>query len=165
MKKIALLILISFTFYSVNFAQSFPEKCEGVWKGKMQIYNQSKNISSVDIRMTISKIDSLSWTWKTEYISASLPVTKDYVLRIKNLEKGEFLIDEGNGIILNEQLIGNKMISVFDIKGLLLTSSYELIDNKLIFEVISGRKAQSNGANIESYQMKNLQRVVLTKTK
>lgn len=144
-------------------AQSFTDKCQGIWTGKMEIFNQAKKIADVDIRMTISKIDSTSWSWKTEYLSKNLPITKDYILRVSNAQKGEYLIDEGNGVILKEQLFGNKLLSMFEVKGRLLTSSYEIIGDNLIFEVTSGVKSEDNSGEVTSYNMKNLQRVILSK--
>ena len=114
MKRLLLISII--TLFSFNLqAQSFTDKCLGIWNGKMEIFNQSRKIADVDVRMTISKIDSTSWSWKTEYLSDKLPVTKNYILKLFDDQKGEYLIDEGNGIILKEQLFGNKMMSIFEL--------------------------------------------------
>ncbi|MFN7601317.1 MAG: hypothetical protein ACK5R0_07975, partial [Bacteroidota bacterium] len=58
----------------------------------------------------------------------------------------------------------NKLYSVFEIPGTLLTASYELINsNTMVFEVTSGKKNNSTGKDIFNYTVGSVQRVVLKK--
>ena len=102
--------------------------------------------------------------WKTEYLSDKYPVVKDYKMKCPSDDNNRFIIDEGDGIELSEYLFGNKLYSVFETSGILLTSTYELIEDILIFEVTSGNKLEPE-AEVNSYSVRNLQRVELKRIK
>ncbi|SOD91764.1 hypothetical protein [Spirosoma fluviale] len=94
-----------------------------------------------------------------------MPVVKDYTLRLKDAAKHEYVTDEGDGVVLADYLFGNKLYSVFETQGIVLTSTYELIGDKLIFEVTSGRKQAEPSQGVINYSVDNLQRVVFKKGK
>ncbi len=163
-KKSLYIILSWLLVHSTGvFAQSiiFPDKVIGTWKGMMYMYKHGTIKDSVLVRLTIAKhTDANAWSWKTEYLSAQRPAVKDYVLRLKDATKNQYVTDEGGGVELTDYLVGNKLYSVFETGGFLLTSSYELIGERLIFEVTSGKKENSTHPEIATYSTDNLQRVV-----
>ena len=143
---------------------SFGDRCIGSWEGMMYIYNKGTLKDSVSVRLTVQKANtSNTWTWKTEYLSAKLPMTKDYILRLPDPSTNKYITDEGDGIELTDYLYGNKLYSIFETHDVFLTSTYELHDKELIFEVISGKKEASTHPEINTYSTDNLQRVVLKK--
>ncbi len=145
-------------------AQYFPDKCVGSWKGMMHISSQGSLKDSVNVILTVAKGSSPNeWIWKTEYLSKKLPMTKDYVLRLKDGGKNIYVTDEKNGIELMDYLFNNKLYSVFETQGVFLTSSYELRDKELIFEVTSGKKISATDQQVNSYSVDNLQRVIFKK--
>jgi hypothetical protein len=73
--------------------------------------------------------------------------------------------DEGGGLELTDYLVGNKLYSVFETGGFLLTSSYELLGDHLIFEVTSGKKETATHSEVATYATDNLQRVIFEKEK
>ena len=77
------------------------------------------------------------WIWKTSYFGKdnSEPIIKDYTLVERDSLSGTYVIDEGDGIELLNYVFGDKMFCVFSYKRTLLTASYELVGDKLIFEV------------------------------
>ncbi len=142
---------------------SFPDRCVGNWTGTMYIYRQGALQDSVAVVLTVARhADAGAWTWKTEYLSKTLPMTKDYVLRVRDEKKGIFVTDEGGGIELTDYLIGNKLYSAFETHDVLLTSTYELTNDRLIFEVSSGKKPPvvTPVPEVINYPVNNLQRVV-----
>lgn len=165
--KTGVICLIILQFLSISvYSQSFPEKCSGIWSGKMYIFNQGKVADSVDIRLTIEKSDKNNYIWKTEYLSPKYPLVKDYLMKLPQDGSNKFMLDEGDGIVLVGYLFGNKMYFVFETSGILLTSSYELINDQLVFEVSSGSKIEeSETKEVMNYTVKNIQRVVLQKQK
>ena len=113
-----------------------------------------------------SVIDDQSWTWKTDYRSEKMPVTKDYILRKDSKAENTFLLDEGDGVILTNYLTGNKLYSNFETEGIFLTSSYELVDKRLVFEVTSGKKLnEAEESGVTNYSVDFVQRVVFQKVK
>jgi hypothetical protein len=164
MKKIILVLFLSSSFST--FAQTlFPEKCLGVWHGMMHIYNQGILRDSVKVKFTVAKTaEANAWTWKMEYLSEKMPMVKDYVLKLKDKEKGIYSTDEGGGLELMDYQFGNKLYSVFEVNGVLLTASYEWIDkSNLVFEVTSGKKGESPVKDITNFSVANVQRVVMRK--
>lgn len=154
-----IILFVSFISFNTN-AQSFPDKCAGRWSGMMIIYKHGVIRDSVKVVLTVTKIkDVPAWNWKTEYLSSKLPMTKDYILRLKDASKQWYVTDEGGGVELTDYLFGNKLYTVFETEGVMLTSSYELINDKLIFEVTSGKKIVATNNGITNYSVENLQRV------
>jgi hypothetical protein len=163
MKSLIILLCFGFSIQS-NAQTSFPDKCLGVWSGMMHIYNNETLKDSVQVKFTVAKTSDVNgWIWKTEYLSTKMPVIKDYFLRLKDKEKNVYVIDEGEGLELTAYLFKNKLYSVFETHEILLTSSYELVGNRLIFEVTSGKKLSGVGKEVTNYSVTNLQRVVLRK--
>ena len=157
----ALIFLFSFT---PIFAQaSFPEKCLGIWAGTMHIYSRGSLVDSVPIKLNVTRTNAPdTFIWKTEYLSEKFPMVKDYKLVISDAGKGVFKTDEGDGIILMDYLFENKLYSVFETQGILLTSTYEWLGNQIIFEVTSGKELQTTNS-VKSYSVLNLQKAILRK--
>jgi len=166
MKYILSISLILVFFINLNAQDYFPDKCLGIWSGKMHVHSKGIIVDSVDVRMTIEKIpDSLHWMWKTEYISEKYPVTKNYKLILENPASNKFTLDENNGILLYSYVFGNKMFSNFEVQGTMLTSVYILGEDELIFEITSGKEIGKTGNEITNFSILNLQRSVLKRVK
>ncbi len=147
-------------------APGFPEQCIGTWKGMMHIYSYGNLRDSVQVELSVAKIDDNSWKWKTDYISEKMPVTKDYIMRQDSKAVNTLLLDEGDGVILTNYLTGNKLYSNFETEGIFLTSSYELVGKDLIFEVTSGQKLnEAEESGVTNYSVDFVQRVVFQKVK
>lgn len=158
-------ISVCLLLMSCKYAQSqelFPDRCAGKWKGRMHIYAGGKLKDSVAVTLTITPKDGRSWAWRTEYLSEKYPMTKDYTLRAVNAGAGHFITDEGEGIEIDEFVFGDKMYSAFETAGILLTSSYELKGDKIIFEVASGKRSDETG-EVVSHPISNLQRVTFSR--
>ena len=164
MKNNIILSFIIFLNITLVNAQSFPDQCVGTWNGTMNIFSRGSLKDSVKVILTVAKGSQPNeWTWKTEYLSEKLPMTKDYVLRLKDVEKNIYVTDERNGIELMDYIFNNKLYSIFETQGIFLTSSYELRDKDLIFEVTSGKKTSTTDQQVTNYSVDNLQRVVFKK--
>jgi hypothetical protein len=94
-----------------------------------------------------------------------MPVTKDYIPRLKDVAQNRYMTDEGGGVELQDYLFRNKLYCVFETGGVLLTSTYELKENELIFEVMAGKKIVDEKNEIINYSVDNLQRVVFKRSK
>jgi hypothetical protein len=163
--------------YNTVNDQLFPEKCLGEWQGMMYMYRMNKIQDSVKVHFTVAELEKDSvYTWKTEYLSLQTPIVKDYKLVVKDAGQGHYILDEGDDLKLIESHLGTKLVSVFQVNEMLLVSSYEFINDQLIFEVSSGKGAdemsfemESSNANapkqikIKNFSFTNVQRVVLTR--
>ncbi|WP_370390456.1 alpha/beta hydrolase [uncultured Winogradskyella sp.] len=147
----------------VSDPSNFAEKCLGVWEGTMKIYGYNTLRDSVKVRFTAAKTDiEGTYIWKTEYLSDKSPMVKDYKLIVDDIEKGRYILDESDGVELIEYNVDNKLYSLFQSNGIWLTSTTELSNNKLIFEVTSG-KEYNEIKEIKNYSFTNVQRIVLEK--
>ena len=163
--KIALGVIGLVLFHCACATAQFPQKWNGTWKGTMHIYRPGKLVDSVDVTHIIKPSDQAgSYVWRTEYKSAKHPMVKDYVLRTKDAEKGIYVIDEGEGLELVSYLMGERLLSTFEVKGIMLTANYELRGSELVFEVTSGKKDSETGGGVTNYSVSSLQRVVLRKS-
>lgn len=127
----------------------------------MYIWSGGQVKDSIPVRMTILKQkDSAIWSWKTEYLSPTRPMTKDYQLKLTDAVKRTYITDEGDGILLHDYEFGNKLYSVFAVQGTFLTASYEIKGEELVFEVSSGKPIEAITNGVTSYTVNNLQRVV-----
>lgn len=162
---LALLLLLAGTGLSASSQQLFPEKCLGSWQGTLHIFQYGQLRDSVPVLFTVSPLGTDAWTWKMEYRSEKMPMTKDYVLRLKDREKQIFVTDEGNGVELADYQTGDKLYSVFETAGFLLTASYELRGESLVFEITSGKKAESENKEVSTYATSTVQRAELTRTR
>lgn len=164
------ILLFFFNFFLIGniFSQNQFTIIDGKYSGKMLIYKGMNPVDSVPVVLTIQTIipDSV-WQWKTEYLSAKMPVTKDYKLCVADRSKGIYLIDEGDSVILYNYLLGNKLYCQFETGSFLLTSTYEFTnDNELIFEVTAGRKIPGNSTDeIINYQINTLQKTTFKRNK
>ena len=148
-------------------AQILPLK-DGFFSGNMLIYKNNRVVDSIPTTLSINAIlpDSV-WQWKTEYLSAKMPVTKDYKLSVSDRSKGIYLTDEGDSVILYNYLLGNKLYCQFETGSFLLTSTYEFTnDNEIIFEVTAGKKIPGNSTDeIINYQINTLQKTIFKRNK
>lgn len=167
MKKIRLVLSTSvlLVILCACATAQFPQSWSGTWKGTMHIYRSGKLVDSVDVTHIIKPSDRAgSYVWRTEYRSAMNPMVKDYVLRTKDAEKGIYVIDEGEGLELISYLMGGRLFSTFEVKGIMLTANYEMKGSELVFEVTSGKKDSATGGGVINYAVTSLQRVVLRKS-
>lgn len=153
--------MLVMVFISTAAAQSFPDNLTGTWAGVMRMYKDGKVRDSVNIRFTVKPGTAANtWSWKTDYLSAKMPMTKDYTLRLLNQATQTYELDEGGGVVLNDYLVGNKLYCVFETHEIMLTSTYELRDGALIFEVTSGKKLGEQ-SDVVNYSVQHVQRAIL----
>lgn len=145
-------------------AQSFPDRLAGTWSGVMFMSKDGKIRDSVHVRFTVKPgVTPDMWSWKTEYLSEKMPMTKDYTLKLQDANSQVYAVDEGDGVVLYDYLFGDKLYGVFETQEVMLTSSYELRGAELIFEVTSGRKT-AGGNGVTNYSVQHLQRAVLRRS-
>lgn len=165
---IFLILFFSSQFFLTSNADGqeyFPDRITGKWEGYLQIWSNGSKKDSVRVVLTVASKSNLTWQWKMEYFSEKFPIVKDYLIRVKDKEKQVLITDEGGGVELEDYVFGNKMFSLFETQELWLTSTQELKDEKLIFEVTAGKKSRKLEKEVTNYAVTSMQRAVLTRTK
>lgn len=141
----------------------FPDRITGIWQGYLQLWSNGSKKDSVQVILTVAPKKDQTWQWKMEYLSEKTPMTKDYIMRLKDKDKNIFITDEGGGVELEDYVFGNKLFSLFETQDFWLTSTQELKDGKLIFEVTAGKASRKLEKEVTNYAVTSMQRAVLTR--
>lgn len=167
-RLIVLFVLIS----SISIAQSKHTFNEsdwiGNWKGTLNIIMAGKN-NSVSMNLSIYKTETKDkYGWKTTYGEGASKLEKNYYMYVKDLERGEWVLDEDNTILLDFFFGDNQFHSFFETRNILLSSRYELKDGKIFTEVLSAQKEKQSKSGtgkeeVISYPVYVIQKAELSK--
>ena len=151
----SLLLSLSIIIYSLpalSFFYSDQDSMDmsawmGEWSGELEIYNSSGLKQTIPMKIKNFKTDIQGvYGWYLIYGSDEEKGTRAYYLKAIDAKAGHFQIDEKNGIFLDSYLIGNRMISTFEVEHSLITSIYTLVeDGSMLFEIIA---ANTNASNV-----------------
>jgi hypothetical protein len=149
--------------------QSFNEnEWLGNWKGTLEILMAGK-YNTVPMELTISKTDTPDkYGWKTSYGEGTSTLEKKYYLYVKDAERGEWILDEDNSILIDFFYGDNQFHSVFETQNILLTSRYVLKNDKISVEVLSAQKERQSKSGkgkdeVISYPVYVIQKAELAK--
>ena len=116
---------------------NFPDDWLGFWEGELHIYNEIGLKQSLPMALDNSTTNITGqYTWAIIYGSDSIAGRRDYLLKEVDKSNGHYIVDEKNGILLDAYLIDNELISVFEVMGNSLTSTYKREGNNMIFEIM-----------------------------
>ena len=113
--KYLVLLLVGFISLSANSQSGpFPQSWIGNWKGELQWYKTGKaEPQKVNMELRIHPTDiTETFTWQIIYGSASED-NRPYTLIAKDTTKTHWVIDENNGIVLDQYWVGNKFLWSF----------------------------------------------------
>jgi len=137
---ILLLCATSFLF-AQNDSLQFPQDFFGVYKGKLAIHN-SAGTSYVDMEFHLNKTDSIGkYQYTLVYIMGGKRQERLYNLIEKDASKGDYIVDENNGILLDAKVVGNTLYSMFEVQGNILTTTERFYKDAMDFEITFSSKA------------------------
>lgn len=170
MKSVFLFCLFFVSLYI--HAQSFPQNWEGTWKGELNIYSAAseKPVQTLTMQLKIEPVDATTWIWEIGYLVGEGDIRK-YELKSVNPAKNEWIIDEKNGILLTQVLLGNRLVGSFSIENSLIINSYEFNDENIVVEFYSTqlKSEDKTGEGTEdspfvyNHKVGNYQKAVLKK--
>ena len=129
---------------------SFPESWQGHYKGQLDIYPDSKNISSFEMELRIGTADlSGHYPWTLIYNKEDV---RAYGLIALDKERGLYKIDEYNSIKIEAYYKGDHFISKFNVMGSDLLVDYEKIgeDIRIRFYVSNDEPVSQSGGEVFS---------------
>ncbi|MBK9255214.1 MAG: hypothetical protein IPM42_06990 [Saprospiraceae bacterium] len=156
-------------------AYTFPDDWLGVWSGTLEIYNQTGLVQKIPMKAEHLVTDTTGvYIWSLVYGEDTIKGRRNYFLKTVDAEKGHYVVDEKNGIFLDSYVIGNKLISNFEVSGNHLVSTYTLEREKILFEIfVSDNKSiRVSGGNLHhdeeipevfSFRSKVYQKAILYK--
>jgi hypothetical protein len=172
MKKIAL--IISVLISSCLHAQNIPEDWLGDWYGILEIKNPKGTIATINMELNLVKTDTANnWLYTIVYDDGKRRDERKYNLIKSDSLPGLFEVDENNGIIINEVLMGNKTFQRFEVMDNVIYGITTYEKGKITWELISDNekisfqsgKGDEDSPFVTTYFPTNYQRAVLTKKK
>jgi hypothetical protein len=173
MFHILCLVIVSTLGYSQNETTIFPAEFLGIWKGKLLIYKGENVTNTIEMSVEHLPTDTAGvYIWSIIYGTEDTG-KRPYYLRTVDATKGHYQIDEKNGIVLDSYFVGGKLVSHFLVQGNRLTTSYELVGEEMIFEVIVTKEEKPTITGdigpeippVTSYLVSGYQKAILKKVK
>lgn len=125
----------------------FPDSWLGTFSGEMYILRaNSASVDTVNVIFEFSETaKSNCWTYRMTYNNPKYGVlVKDYeLIKPDSLPKNNYLLDEKDGILIEEILMGNSLYSSFSVSGYRLFSILRKEGDELFFEIITTKEAHS----------------------
>ncbi len=137
----------------------FPEDWQGVWRGNCSNTGPGgkQTYAPVQMNLTILPQNNQRWQWKIEYISSEKQV-RDYLLKPVDAAKGHWLIDENNGILLdNFSINGGLILEAFTVGKTLIHGRHQRLDGNLLKVELSSYSLQGDRkSGAEPYPVSSL---------
>lgn len=171
MKYCRLLSVLIFLPFSITAQTSdFPGKWIGNWKGELQWFKTGKpEPQKVNMELRIQPGDSSgNYTWHLIYGSAAED-SRPYILKVKDSAAGHWVIDELNGIVLDQFWVGGRFCGAFTVQNSTIISNYWTDGDNLLVEFFSAGakplvttgKGTDDSPKVDSYKIGSYQKAVL----
>ncbi|WP_104735379.1 hypothetical protein [Hanstruepera ponticola] len=173
MKQIltTILVLVSLFTFSQSDSLQFPQDFYGIYKGDLHITN-ARGKQTIQMEFHLNSTDTVGkYQYMLVYIMDGNRQERHYNLLEKNVENGEYMVDENNGIVLDAKLIDNTIFSMFEVQGSILTTTERFYKDSMDFEITFANKSQQTKSGTEgedateviSYPISVLQKAHLIK--
>ncbi len=156
-------------------AQNFPADFIGNWKGEISWFQQGKKEpKKFSMQLRIQPADTAGqYTWQIIYGDKEATDNRPYIIKPIDTARGHWIVDERNGIFLDQYWAGNKMTGAFSVSGSTIVNSYWIENGKLQVEFISMPSAPlartglgtEDSPHVDTYNVKSYQRGILSKVK
>lgn len=170
MKIFILLLALGVSCSALSQSNTFPEGWVGNWKGELEWYKTGKaEPEKVNMELRIQSTDSgNNYTWQIIYGSATED-SRPYILIPKNTANGHWVIDENNGIVLDQYWVGNRFCGAFTVMGNTIVNNYWLENDRLMVEffsfaakaVVTTGKGTEESPSVDSFQIRSYQKAIL----
>lgn len=115
---------------SVAHAEPLPLEWAGQWEGQTHVLTGPGKIQELTTRLTLTPLEGTSdWRWRIQYAGEPL---RDYLLRSVDPVRGHYLLDEGQGILIDTFWVEGRLTSQFMIQGKVVTMMAELREGWLV---------------------------------
>ncbi|WP_077919578.1 hypothetical protein [Spirosoma sp. 209] len=155
-------------------AQDFPQSWYGQWRGPLLIRSAQGTTQTVAMQLDIGPIDADRASFVITYTTGNQIDTRAYELITVDAKRGQYVVDEKNGIRINQYRLGNRLLCQFDLATNRLQTAYELTGpNTLTFEVMTSGplpgssasgpvpRGQAAPSSVSGYPANGFQRAVL----
>jgi len=172
MKYLLILLFFVSPFYLTAQSPVFPKDWTGNWKGELQWFKTGNPLpQKVPMELRIQPADSIhKYTWNLIYGKAAED-NRPYFLIPKDSSGTHWVVDENNGILLDQYWIGNKLCGMFTVMNATIISKYWIEGNELVMEMLTIRakpltttgKGNEDSPLVDSYSVSGYQLARLTR--
>lgn len=172
--KQLLLILILIFCYLTNAQEKtlqFPNDYLGVYKGDLNIHSV-KGVKEIGMEFHLIATEKTDqYQYMLVYVFDGKRQERKYTLLAKDASKGQYLVDENNGIVLNAQLFDNTLYFIFEVEGTIITTTLRFYKDAMNFEITATSKDKKHITGQEtievseviSYPITTMQKALLLK--
>ncbi len=175
MRTIIVLLLSCTSFFSLKAQlNAFPKSWEGNWKGELKWFKTGQTEpQKVNMELRIHPADSANtWSWQIIYGKETID-NRPYKLIPKDTSGIHWVIDENNGIVLDQFWVANKLSGAFTVMNNTIVNNYWIENDTLMIEFysISARPIATTGSGTEdspsvnSYKIGSYQKAELIRNK
>jgi len=175
MRTIIVLLLSCTSFFSLKAQlNAFPKGWEGNWKGELKWFKTGQTEpQKVNMELRIHPADSANtWSWQIIYGKETID-NRPYKLILKDTIGTHWVIDENNGIVLDQFWVANKLSGAFTVMNNTIVNNYWIENDTLMIEFysISARPIATTGngtedsPSVNSYKIGSYQKAVLIRNK
>lgn len=173
MKNFFAVFSIMISLSGLSQTGTFPQNWIGNWKGELKWFKTGvKEPQTVVMELRIQPADSLNtYTWHLIY---GLPTedSRPYTLIAKDTAKGHWIIDENNGIVLDQFWVADKFCGAFTVMNSTIISNYWVENDQLMIEffsisakpIITTGNGTENSPSVDSYKVGSYQKAILKRT-
>lgn len=147
-------------FSSLALAADFPESWVGTYEGEV-----TGAALPTTMRLTIERRTNERYRWAIQY---SGEPERNYELIAMDAKAGKYVIDEKNGIVIDNFYRGGVLHSMFTVAGKLIVFQYELTEAGMridspSFSATPSRFSGTEALPVNSFPLLNIQRGLLPK--
>jgi hypothetical protein len=175
MHRISLIVILILAFWADSHGQAktaFPHGFTGHWKGKLNWVVTGQPTRQFTMQLKIREMADTAgvYYWHISY-GDSVKDERPYILRPGDQSKGHWVIDEANGIILDQYVFDNCLQGSFTVMNNTIINNYCLDKGKMnveFFTIKLGDKKTSGMDSdesplVDSYRMAGYQYGILEK--
>ncbi len=174
MKRIFLSCCFFLCLFRVVAQDHFPQSFVGNWKGTLDWFEAGKKEpKKIAMRLRVFSTDTAGiYSWQIQYGEEGKD-NRPYLLKPVDTLKGHWRVDEGNGILLDNYWLGNRLSVAFTVMNSTIFNTYRLEGDSLLveFHSLTSKPVATSGLGTEgspqvnSYGTKFYQRAVLRRVK
>lgn len=164
-------VFVCFSSKAQNDSLQFPQDFYGIYKGDLHIINANGK-KTIGMEFHFNKTDSIGkHEYMLVYIFDGKRQERKYNLIEKDIIKGEYIVDENNGILLDAKLVDNTLYFMFEVQNNLITTTERFYKDSMDFEItftntkqktLTGTEGE-DPVSVTSYPIGGIQKAYLIK--
>lgn len=156
-----------------NVKQNILNDFVGLYKGNLNVSNYTGSLQNIPMEIQLKKTATEGeFSYEIMYLINNKKDIRKYMIKTIDLERGHYVIDQRNGLVLQGNLIHNTIFSTFEMNNNIMNSKLQFKnEGKIAFEIVvvtkqngydTGGKEKS-GPAAKSYTTTIVQRALLTR--